>query len=300
MKNVTVGIKSFYRSEQLTNCLESLKNKGVFEVIVADDGEIDAGKRAVYSKYGQEVPLRLLELDFDTGISFGRNQIVKACKTEFLLMLDDDQVVPDNVEDLRIILRSDPQLGGVSGYWNEWGELKCRAFNIFEVGRNIIKDIGFKVIPYKVGSLTYFVFDQIPNSTLYRIETLKDISWDNNFKIGREHLDFFLAHKRFGRWKFAVTPDVLIGHYPGHTPFYRNRYRANKERLQASDTYFKEKWNIKAIITGLELHCRRTLRRQLIHYMLKFRFPPKAISTFNTVITRIRNRRLQGDTNEST
>jgi len=289
MEDITVGIKSFYRTEQLTNCLESLKNKGVFEVIVADDGEIDAEKRRVYAKYMQELPLKLLELDFDTGISFGRNQVVKACRTEFLLMLDDDQVVPDNVEDFSVILKGVPQLGGVSAFWNEFGKLKCRALNLFEFGGDLIKDIGSNAVPHKISGLTYYLFDQIPNSTLYRVETLKDISWDNNFKIGREHLDFYLAHKRFGRWKFAVTPDVIIGHYPVGTPFYRARYRFNKDRLRASDIYFKEKWSIKTIIPGLELYGTRTPKGQLIHYMLKFGFPPKVISTFNNVIKRTRN-----------
>jgi glycosyltransferase involved in cell wall biosynthesis len=270
LKDVTVGIKSFFRKEQLTGCLEGLVGLPFAEVIVADDGEIGDGKRSLYKTNEGRLPLRLLELEFDTGLSFGRNEIVRACQTEYLLMLDDDQVVPRNVGTLREILVADKSLGGVSGYWMEDGRLRCSACNLFETDRHVIKDIGFGYRREHVGRLGYYVFEFIPNSTLFRIECLRQIGWDDHYKIAKEHVDFYLAHKRAGRWRFAVTPEVVIGHFPATTDLgYIKNFRKNAERIGRSNEHFRRKWGKLDVIEGLKLVEEEfSLRRHLTHWAL--------------------------------
>ena len=269
MKDVTIGIKSFYRAPQLAACLHALLELPIPEVIVADDGEIDAEKRAVYRAFNDRLPLRLLELEFDTGLSFGRNQIVRESHTPYVLMLDDDQVVPPNIGALRDILLTDRTLGGVSGYWLDGGRLRCTACNLFETERYVIKDVGFRYRRQTTGDLTYYRFDLIPNSTLFRIECLRQFPWDNYYKIAKEHLDFYLTHKRAKQWSFAVTPDVVIAHYPSTTDLrYIRDFRHNQERMRRSNEHFQRKWRKRGVIESLTLHEAFSLRHYLTHYAL--------------------------------
>lgn len=246
---VSCGIKTFLREEKLESCLASLVGKGFHSVIVSDDGNITPGKRAVYERFSNELPLHLIELPFDIGVGIGRNIIAEHCKTEYLLFLDDDQMVPDNIGDLYTIMEHDHTLGGISGYWFEYGNLRCGATNLFFRGNYIVKDIPQRVKAKTVGTLTYFIYDFIPNSTLFRTSCLLEIPWDPFYKIGSEHLDFYLLHLKSNKWKFAVTPNVIIEHDSReHTTEYKEMYRKNAGRLETSANYLNKKWGVRGVI----------------------------------------------------
>lgn len=251
--DITVGIKTFYRPGKLKRCLQSLVDKNFFEVVVADDGEITSEKKAIYTEFARKLPLKLLRLPFDSGLAYGRNQIVKVCKTPFLLMLDDDQRVDTDIFRLKKILLNDSSLGGVSGFLLEENRLKCEAHNLYIRNGYLIRHIQSMPEPKKLGKLTYYIFDQIPNSTLFRTECVQSIGWDNFFKIGREHVDFYLTHKKAGKWKFAVTPNVIIKHEPKGEEIYKKKYRLNPQRIENSNKYFLKKWGLKGIIEGKKL-----------------------------------------------
>ncbi len=246
---VSCGIKTFNREQKLASCLASLVDKGFHAVIVADDGNITPGKREVYETYRKILPMQLITLPFDTGISAGRNAIVDQCTTEYLLMLDDDQIVPENIGDLLLIMEQNTSLGGISGVWNDNGKQRCGATNLFVSGKYVVKDIRQKPKKMSAGKLSYYVYDFIPNSTLFRTECLRQIPWDPFYKIGSEHLDFYLKHQKHGTWKFAITPDVVILHNSKEpTTGYRDMFRKNNARLLASEEYLNSKWNIKGVI----------------------------------------------------
>ena len=62
-------------------------------------------------------------------------------------------------------------------------------------------------------------------------------------------LNFYLAHKNFGRWKFAISLDVVIGHHrEQNTPEY-NEYRRGR-RIENSTKYFLNKHSLKSIKEG--------------------------------------------------
>ncbi len=249
---ITVGIKTFFRAKALEMALESLKEHSWHEVIIADDGIIDEKKDAIYEKYSKILPLKLLKLEFDTGLSYGRNKIIENCETDFLLLLDDDNTVPDNIKDLYDVLISDETLGGVSCIWKEHGEFKCTACDI-EYKRNfVVKEclrrnrttyFSNKGVPYKI-------FDYIPNSTLFRKECFSEISWDPEYKINREHLDFFLSQKELGKWKFGVALNVIVGHHPEIREEQYVDYRKGDDRVEYSREYFNKKFGVKSVIQG--------------------------------------------------
>ncbi|ASJ01308.1 glycosyltransferase family 2 protein [Thermococcus gorgonarius] len=246
LNDVTVGLKTFYRPEKLEMTLRSLVGLGVKKVIVADDGPEDPQKEKIYETMSELLPLEVLKLPYDAGLGYGRARIVERCRTKYLLIIDDDMVVPKNVFLLKEILKKDKKLGGVSGIWNEYGKIKSGG------GHNLFYKNGYLIryVPEKlevVGEIPYIYFDFIANSALFRMKALKDYTWDENYVINFEHLDFYWGHKQLGKWKFAVTPAVVFKHYPGGNKTYK-KFRFSKERYRRSKEYFLKKWGLKGVI----------------------------------------------------
>ena len=249
--DITVGIKTFLRTDKLRMCLDSLTQHHWREVIVADDGPIDAERERMYEEFSSRLPLRLLRLEFDTGLAAGRNEIVRNCRTDYLLLLDDDQTVRESIGRLAEVLDDDPRIGGVSCIWVERDGRKCTACDIELEGTRVIKHIIGKKPPRVTSTgQRYVLFEFIPNSTLFRTQCLRELPWDPFYKIGKEHLDFYLAHKKLGKWLFAVSLDVEIGHHPeGSSSGQYHQFRGG-ERLRVSEEYFLGKFGITEVIEG--------------------------------------------------
>jgi glycosyltransferase involved in cell wall biosynthesis len=281
---ITVGVKTFLRTPKLRMCLESLARHPWREVIVADDGEIDAEREAMYAEAATRLPLKLLRLPFDTGLSAGRNEIVRQCATPYLLMLDDDQTVPANIGQLAEVLDENPGMGGVSCVWLEHGARKCTACDIQREGRKVFKDIvGEKPVNTTGGGQRYVVFDFIPNSTLFRTACLLEQPWDPFYKIGKEHLDFYLAQKQLGHWQFAVSLDVEIGHHPQSSERSYKSFR-HGERVKVSERYFLRKFGIDEVVD------RRKFDDGWDRHSGSAAGAPKSTSRFSRLMSGIRNR----------
>ncbi len=249
---ITVGVKTFMRTPKVRLCLQSLAQHTWHQVIVADDGQIDAEREAMYAEAATRLPLKLLRLPFDTGLAAGRNEIVRQCTTPYLLMLDDDQTVPANIGRLAEVLDENPGIGGVSCVWLEDGARKCTACDIRVDARKVIKGtVGDPTIRSTSSGQRYALFDFIPNSTLFRTSCLREQAWDPFYKIGKEHLDFYLAQIQLGRWKFAVSLDVEIGHHPKGAETVYKQFR-HGDRVKASERYFLQKFGIEEVVEGLK------------------------------------------------
>ena len=282
--DITVGIKTFYRENKLKQLFDSLIGIGFKEAIVADDGKETESKERLYKEYAKRLPLKVIRLDYDTGLSFGRNRIVDQTNTPYLLMLDDDQVVPKNINDLKQVLNADETIGGVSGYWNEYGHIRCDASNLYQRGDYLFKDTSKSPVLHKTGNVTYYLLDQIPNSTLFRTECLKKFPWDEHFKIGSEHVDFYLNHKHNSSWKFAVTPDVVITHDPKGEENYDTNFRLNQSRLQESRRYLLNKWQLKGIIEGRKLyHPKIPVSQRIKNTLISLHCPPNAVLAYQNL-----------------
>jgi hypothetical protein len=163
----------------------------------------------------------------------------------------------------------------VSGFWDEYGGIKCTACNIYEYEDYIVKDILGDVPRREVEGLTYYLFDQINNSTLFRTEVLRATPWDPYYKIGKEHLDFYLTHKRLGKWRFAATPDVVIEHFPSREGRYKESFRHREERIQRSVDYFLDKWDKRLVIEGMKFQLPTpAVRDRLINFVHRAGCPP--------------------------
>lgn len=249
---VTVGIKTFMRPHALERCLRSLIGFGFHEVIVADDSLEPARTHnlELVSQFEYELPINPLELENDVGLAAGRNAIVDACGTRLLLVLDDDHVVNHSLGSMLCVLEDDRSLGGVSAIWLEDNRAICTACNLFYNKGYLIKE--FRSLPsvrHSECGRPYIMCDFVPNSTLFRMNALREVRWDPTFKIGREHEDFYVRHMMLGRWAFAVSLDTHIHHLPEIGVGDYGKFRRGR-RLKASKSMFKSKFGVRGVVEG--------------------------------------------------
>ena len=93
--DVDVIVKTFLRPLALLRLLRSIvRHYPETPVTVADDGGLrrgaDASSRRVCAFVDAHPQVRLLELPFNSGISAGRNHLVRSTRAPFVLLLDDD------------------------------------------------------------------------------------------------------------------------------------------------------------------------------------------------------------------
>lgn len=154
----------------------------------------------------------------------------------------------------------------------------CNACDLIESKDFILKDYTSKSgLRLANQGVTYFEADQIPNAAIFRLSCLNDCRWDKNIKIGCEHIDFYLKHKRMGKWLFAFTPDVKFLHYPERQGFYSHNFRRNSERLNHYHEYFLKKWDKIKIIEGKKALTSKA-RFWIIHKLYSSGVPVQLIS----------------------
>lgn len=224
-----VGVKVFTRTDRLEALLASVP-RSVSTVYVADDGPADGKEERRKRLYDGQYPFELvvLDLEYDTGVGYGRRRIVEGFTEEYLLMLDSDMRVPNNAGVLLELLQSRPDLGGVSGCIAEppYHRITMLAADFEEDGDVVTlspfhreKEIRF------VEGYPLLEFDFIPNVALFRRDCLEEYSWDPNYEMEFDHQDFYLGHWKRTEWSFGVCPQVIFPHYPG-----------------GDDDYFRDRW----------------------------------------------------------
>lgn len=91
LDNVTILIKTFERPGALTRLLDSIENRyPQCPVLICDDSREPIRDR-VLGRYGAQVDA-YTTLPFDSGLSAGRNALLKRVETEYFVLNDDDFV----------------------------------------------------------------------------------------------------------------------------------------------------------------------------------------------------------------
>lgn len=209
-KKVTVIIKTFERPHCLDLLIKSIKKfYPSLPIIVADDSKSPTPR--------QDVEYHILP--FDSGVSKGRNFLVKQVKTPYLLLLDDDFcfIRETNIERLLDVLENS-NIDIVGGRCIERRGVR----NSQAVFKKINNRLICQVEPYgKENGVK--LYDMVANFFLAKTGKLLKYGWDERFKTGGQHLDFFLSHK--GKIKVALHPKVFIYHTNDRSNQEYNRYR---------------------------------------------------------------------------
>ena len=242
-EDIALGVKVFNRTAKLRNLLESVPEI-VDTVYVADDGYTEERSHLYRKKYHFE--LRLLDLEYDAGLGYGRNQIVDELEEKYLLIVDSDHQVPSNVDLLSKQLDARPEFGAIGGLLIEHGKIQGICHDLFEKQNILVRDTPDREVQ-EITGYPLIEFDFIPNVAMFRRNCLKEQSWDPEYVIGREHLDFYVAHYLKTDWRFGVSPTVLFPHEPGGGTDYLSN-RTNPDKILQSKRYFLQKWGYDQVV----------------------------------------------------
>jgi len=235
MKDVTAIVKTFLRDDYLFDCVQSIHSTyPEMQIFVGDDGYHSDEKEAKLKELGAT---KYIRIPFNVGLSAGRNILVDAVETPYLLLSDDDHLYTSDThaEYLRTLMDVADIAGG--GFLNPEGAniyLSCLRqdggrFNLINAKPlERYKNIGFRRC------------DVNHNFFIARTDIVRRIRWDENLMIRYEHEDFFMV-----AWKQGVRvvhcPDVLLLHKTqGYEPSLE--YRLHRQNDASSASAFLKKW----------------------------------------------------------
>ena len=203
-------IKSFLRHRALFRCVQSIRKFYPDVAIRVIDDSFRDGKTNDDAERIKQLPgVTWNQMPFDSGLSAGRNHGVRNSPAEFIILCDDDMLfIPQT--DLTALLVGLHEtgvdiFGGLSrrngrGASNWCGHLtKKRSVLVMTPLHTPVEVIAG--IRFRRSDITYNFFAA-------RRRFLLDHPWDNQFKIGGEHLDSFLTWKAAGA-KVAFTVDCV-------------------------------------------------------------------------------------------
>lgn len=213
LDKVILLIKTFERPQCLNRLLESIRwfYRDV-KIIIADDSK---DVRPILEKNIQHS-----FFPFNSGASYGKNQILKKIETPYVITLDDDFVFTEKTKlETWIEILENSNIDLISG---NVGNTRYEA--CFKIEDNILEFIktnkGFECgLP---------LFDIVLQFWCGRTNKIKEFGgWDNDF-LTVDHLPFFL--KAFNKIKISHCDEVCVDHYQERNCYYDNfRYGKVKD-----------------------------------------------------------------------
>ena len=251
MKNKTTAIiVTFLRDAYLKECVSSLsKTYPNIDIMVSDNGLVNNDKLKYYKGLNKK-GVKTFFLPFDTGITYGRNFLVKRVKTPYVLIGDDDFSYDKdtNLEAMISLLDSKKDIDIVCGRVREKGDVKNYQGNIDRHDDDSFHYSEMTLDNYrKSKGVKYKKVDIGFNFALMRTKIFKKILWDTNIKVAYEHSDFFIEATNKDL-KTVFTPDAIVVHKPEHVSQYQSSdYKTYRYRKEDKD-YFFNKWKINYIV----------------------------------------------------
>ena len=209
-KDVTFIIKTFKRYKCLERLLFSIrKYYPQNKLIIADDNSDTEFNAYLYLKWKKRLNIEVLRLSYDTGLSYGRNKMVEATKTPFILLLDDDFVFNEEtrIDKFYKVLKSDINIGLVGGSCLE-GVKKVHYECSLELKDGVLKQVPDGDNWENIEGIKAKQTGCVLNFFLARKKCLTENKWCDKLKVA-EHTDYFL---NFKNWKIYYTPEVSIIH----------------------------------------------------------------------------------------
>ena len=169
-KNIIISIiVPFYNVEEyLEECLESIRNQTYtnIEVLLVNDGSTDGSKEICERFCEQDIRFKLVTQE-NQGASIARNRGVKESIGEYIMFVDSDDVVKDNiVEVLLSYMKADVDIVECNSTRSKEELLENKTVNIIFEGESteaIIKSIEYKEVKY------------CPFTKLYRRELVEKV-----------------------------------------------------------------------------------------------------------------------------
>lgn len=205
---VTIVVKSVGDSDSLDRLVATIMRQypKLPVVIASDIAPIDAASLPIH--------FRVVPLEFDVGLSVGRNMLIAQVSTPFFVLFDDDYQVTNmtNLSDLhRALCKSGAIVAG--------GAVLPRSlrgqefFVLAEGGRRTLLEVESRRFAWD----GCYLVDLVPNFWMGRTTVVQGVKWDETLKLG-EHEDFFLRLRLSDPRPILYCPRVSIVHSRIGTP----------------------------------------------------------------------------------
>lgn len=253
--NVTIIIKTMLRPKSLTKLIDSiLKIYPNITILIGDDGK-PSSKDYILNEFKNKNNIYYYNLPYDSGLSYGRNYLLKKVKTKYFLLCDDDFVMDStlNLEELINILE-DKKLDILGGYLRNYKivrnfkdkiivllqkilkyEIKTNYIGRFEANKDILN-----VYYNRYEFPEYTDTELCLNFFLAKTCSIKKMNgWDEDLKL-QEHTEFFYRAKLNGI-KVGFSNRMSVKHFPVQM----KNYESN--RLRNYTYIFLKKYNFSEI-----------------------------------------------------
>lgn len=129
MVDLSIIIVNFNTKDLVKNCIESIvryTKKIKYEIIVVDNTSID-GSVDVVKKLSEKLPIKLIKNKKNLGFGVANNQGIKKARGRFVLLLNSDTVLGDDVlDETTLWLQEHPDVGVIScALKGKNGKLQC-------------------------------------------------------------------------------------------------------------------------------------------------------------------------------
>lgn len=231
-----------YNTKKLTvDCIKSVisKTKGIkFELIVIDNASTD-GSVTLISKFLKSyagLNFKIIKNNTNSGFGKANNQGIKIAKGDYILLLNSDTVVHDNVtgemirwlrEHKRIgiascsLVNKDTSIQGTGGYFPTLMRVfSWMIIQDFPLIDKLIKPFHpMKSLSFSKGDSFFMDAKELDWVTgaflMVNRKVIDDVGYfDENYFMYTEEVDFCYRAKHSG-WKIFYNPEWYITHYGG-------------------------------------------------------------------------------------
>ena len=227
VENVTFIYKSFERQRMAKRLYHNIQSyyPGV-KVIIADDSS-----RPLDLK-GES--LTIVQLPFNSGLSYGLNRALEKVETPFLMRMDDDELLTPltKVENELQFLYEHPEIDLVG--FGVMSTPKCES-PLRSSYLYYNQPMNEAPKPLKIPHMTgidekHVVVGKSPNIFLARTDKIKEIGWDDNIRM-IDHNEFFM--RAAGNIVCVLNPTTIVFHYHNQFNTYYQEFRGDVQRDRA-------------------------------------------------------------------
>jgi hypothetical protein len=254
MVDLSVSIVNYNNKEYLESCLNSIYSNHLkidFEVIVVDNGSSDGSVEMTKQVFPS---VTLIENSRNEGFVIANNKGVRASQGRYILSLNNDTVILDDVLDTLVEFMDKHPEAGVCGpkVLNNDGTIQHQCKRGFPTVSSLLYYyLGLhKIFPkskiFGHYLKTYLKTDEVNEvdsvsgaCLMVRREVIKEVGLlDENFIMYGDDLDWCYRIKKAG-WKVYYVPHAQIVHYGGRSSR-KLPYKSIKWFYRAAAVFYKK------------------------------------------------------------
>jgi hypothetical protein len=201
---ITIGITTYKRPDSLARCLASAR------------------------RYFPRLPV--VVVDTKGNVSTGRNELVRRCKTPYLLLLEDDMelTAKTDLDAMLDVVKSDDEIAGCGGMLIEPKQSPTWAHDFREFRGEVIAELSRQPLRKTPLGTIYQPCDLIKNFGVFRVDALRETGWNEALPLS-EHREFFWRLSK--KWKVAIAHGVSLNHFGDRPNDEYNEQRARAREL---------------------------------------------------------------------